>query len=71
VVHALRAAGAQGVGQSSWGPTVYALAATDDEADRLAEVARDPAGKGAYIWRGPFQNTGAVVEAFVPTVRAD
>jgi beta-RFAP synthase len=71
VVRALRAAGAQGVGQSSWGPTVYALAATDEEADRLAEAARGPAGGGAYIWRGPFQNTGAAVEAFVPTVRTD
>jgi len=71
VVQALRAAGAQGVGQSSWGPTVYALAATDDEADRLADAARGPSGAGAFIWRGPFQNTGAVVQAFVPTVRAD
>lgn len=71
VVQALRQAGAQGVGQSSWGPTVYALAATDAEADRLAEVARGPAGPGAFIWRGPFQNTGAVVQRFVPAVLAD
>ena len=71
VVQALRAAGAQGVGQSSWGPTVYALAATDQEADRLADVARKPAGPGAFVWRGPFQNTGAIVQPFVPTVQAD
>jgi len=71
VVHALRAAGAEGVGQSSWGPTVYALAADDADADRLAAAAAGPAGAGAFIWRGPFWNTGAVVQRFVPTVLAD
>lgn len=71
VVQALREAGAQGVGQSSWGPTVYALAANDAEADRLAAVARGPAGAGAFIWRGPFWNTGAIVQPLVPTVLAD
>ncbi len=32
--------GAAGAGQSSWGPTVYALAGSDEEADRLAQIAR-------------------------------
>jgi beta-RFAP synthase len=71
VVQALREAGAHGVGQSSWGPTVYALASDDDEADRLAAVARGPAGGGAFVWRGPFWNTGAIVQRFVPSVFAD
>jgi beta-ribofuranosylaminobenzene 5'-phosphate synthase len=71
VVQVLRDAGAQGVGQSSWGPTVYALAATDAEADRLAGLARGSAGPGAFIWRGPFQNSGAVVQPFVPSVLTD
>jgi beta-RFAP synthase len=71
VVQALREAGAHGVGQSSWGPTVYALAADDREAERLAAAARGPAGPGAFIWRGPFWNTGVVVQRFVPTVLAD
>lgn len=36
-------AGATGVGQTSWGPTGFAFAASDDEARRMAAQARDGA----------------------------
>jgi predicted sugar kinase len=32
--------GAHGIGQSSWGPTGFAFAEGDREAERLAEIAR-------------------------------
>lgn len=40
VLAALDAAGAHGIGQSSWGPTGFAFAASAEEADRLANLAR-------------------------------
>jgi beta-ribofuranosylaminobenzene 5'-phosphate synthase len=33
--------GAQGIGQSSWGPTGFAFAASDDEAQRLVRLVRE------------------------------
>ena len=42
--------GAVGIGQSSWGPTGFAFAASADEADRLARIARGhPRGLGLDI----------------------
>lgn len=38
VVNRLKANGAKGVGQSSWGPTVFALAPDPQEADRLVKA---------------------------------
>ena len=43
VLSRLEAAGAIGVGQSSWGPTGFAFAADPDEAGRLAALARSEA----------------------------
>jgi beta-RFAP synthase len=40
VLAALDAAGAHGIGQSSWGPTGFAFAPSTDEAERLAAHAR-------------------------------
>jgi beta-RFAP synthase len=40
VLEALRRAGAHGIGQSSWGPTGFAFAASQAEAERLLEVVR-------------------------------
>lgn len=65
LVEALRGAGAPGVGQSSWGPTVYALAHDDAEAAELALVARRVGGSDAFVWRGAFINHGAHVERSV------
>jgi len=41
VVHHLRREGVSGVGQSSWGPTVYAAARNEDEAQRIAARVRE------------------------------
>jgi beta-RFAP synthase len=40
VLDALASEGAVGIGQSSWGPTGFAFAASEEEASRLAGVAR-------------------------------
>jgi beta-RFAP synthase len=50
VLAALDREGAFGIGQSSWGPTGFAFAATPEEADRLARIAqRHPSGRGLDI----------------------
>ena len=50
VLAALDREGAFGIGQSSWGPTGFAFAATPEAADRLARIAqRHPAGQGLDI----------------------
>ncbi len=50
VLAALGREGAVGIGQSSWGPTGFAFAASADEADRLARIARvHPRGLGLDI----------------------
>jgi predicted sugar kinase len=50
VLAALDREGAFGMGQSSWGPTGFAFAATPQEADRLARIAeRHPNGEGLDI----------------------
>jgi beta-RFAP synthase len=50
VLAALAGEGAAGIGQSSWGPTGFAFAASEDEAQRLAGIARaHPRGQGLDI----------------------
>ena len=49
VVERLKAQGAHGVGQSSWGPTGFAFARDADEAEFLARRARAEAGTGVDI----------------------
>ena len=49
VVERLKAAGAHGVGQSSWGPTGFAFAPDSDEAEFLARRARAEAGTAVEI----------------------
>jgi beta-RFAP synthase len=66
----LKEAGGCGVGQSSWGPAVYALAADQAEEDRLRAVVRgvDP---GATLLSVRGVNRGASVEtAAAPRRRA-
>lgn len=64
----LRDAGAPGVGQSSWGPAVYAIAGTTAEADALAGVARDVLGHHGAVYNTPFASTGARVWRAAPAV---
>lgn len=57
----LRSHGVCGVGQSSWGPTIFALAENDSTAQRIAELGRaqEPA---AEIWIAPPAHGGARIE---------
>jgi beta-RFAP synthase len=60
----LDAAGAYGVGQSSWGPTGFAFAPSPEEADRLARAARKhPSAKGLDIRVCTGLNRGADITA--------
>lgn len=58
----LAAAGATGIGQSSWGPTGFAFVRGDAEASRLAELAR-PVSPGIKIAVGRVRNHGADIIA--------
>jgi beta-ribofuranosylaminobenzene 5'-phosphate synthase len=60
----LDAAGAYGVGQSSWGPTGFVFAPSPEEADRLARTARKhPSAKGLDIRVCTGLNRGADITA--------
>jgi beta-RFAP synthase len=62
LVRRLREAGACGVGQSSWGPAVYALAADETEEERIVDLLKstDPA---ATILTTRGWNQGAAIQA--------
>jgi len=53
--------GAAGVGQSSWGPTVYGLVEGESAACQLAERVRNAMGAGGSVFDGPFRTHGACV----------
>jgi len=59
LVRRLREWGAAGVGQSSWGPAVYAVVDGDDMALDLARRARDAMGPGGAVYTGAFPATGS------------
>ena len=60
LVRDLREAGAAGVGQSSWGPAVYAV--TDESSEgRLVETATALVGPAGHVYSGPFAAQGARV----------
>jgi predicted sugar kinase len=62
-VEFIRSEGVYGAGQSSWGPTVFAIAETQEEADALAEKLRVQFSLGPdRIFVTPACNTGAVAE---------
>lgn len=58
LVEALQDEGAAGAGQSSWGPAVFGLFASDAEARRAAERLRGRLA-GAPVYVSAFQNRGA------------
>jgi beta-RFAP synthase len=64
-------AGGIGVGQSSWGPTVYAITQGAEAAADLAERTAAWVGTGGQVFHGPFQNHGAEVRRAVRTVATD
>ncbi len=61
LVERLRAWGAVGVGQSSWGPAVYGLVGEPDASRALAEQARMVMGPGGSVYEGGFSVGGARV----------
>lgn len=55
--------GACGVGQSSWGPTVYGLAPHEDAARDLAQRVRAHLGGRGLVLATPFAERGALVNS--------
>jgi beta-ribofuranosylaminobenzene 5'-phosphate synthase len=55
------AAGAHGVGQSSWGPAAYGLVESDAAAGELAEQVRWRLGPAGAVYEGGFSPHGARV----------
>ena len=59
----IREFGVTGVGQSSWGPTIYAITSGDEDAQRLVDWIRDRSGGNEYeITVARPNNCGATVE---------
>jgi beta-RFAP synthase len=62
VLEALDNSGARGIGQSSWGPTGFAFAASPEDAARLAAIAkRHPSARGLDIRICSGLNRGAEI----------
>jgi beta-RFAP synthase len=71
LIHRMADSGAVGVGQSSWGPAVYAIVDGVDAAANLAERTAGWVGGGGQVFHGPFQNHGAEVRRVPLTVATD
>jgi beta-RFAP synthase len=63
LVRRMAECGASGVGQSSWGPSVYGIVDGGDEGVRLADHARAVLERcgGGTVYEGPFRAEGARV----------
>ncbi|HET8625691.1 MAG TPA: beta-ribofuranosylaminobenzene 5'-phosphate synthase family protein [Gemmatimonadales bacterium] len=59
LVERFRQAGAPGVGQSSWGPTAYAIVPGPEAARELAGSAAEWLGGGGRVYSGAFDGAGA------------
>jgi predicted sugar kinase len=63
VIETIRDFGVAGVGQSSWGPTVFAICESEAEANRLREWLCNRTGRGIYdLSIGKPNNEGARIE---------
>ncbi len=62
LVDAIRALGVRGVGQSSWGPTVFALLENQSEAERLVKDLNARLAEGYELTIARPNNTGARIE---------
>ena len=62
LVETIRALGIRGVGQSSWGPTLYALVADQRAAEKLVEQLSETGGD-LDLLIAPPNNAGATIEA--------
>src|SRR5438445_392180 len=61
LVERLRAWGAVGVGQSSWGPAVYGIMGDPGASQAVAERVRGVMGPGGSVYQGAFSVGGARV----------
>lgn len=61
LIERLRAWGALGVGQSSWGPAVYGIVGDPGASQALAERVRAAVGPGGLVYEGGFSVSGARV----------
>jgi beta-ribofuranosylaminobenzene 5'-phosphate synthase len=61
LIESMREWGAAGVGQSSWGPAVYAITDGDDRAAELASRARVALNGSGMVYVNQFARTGARV----------
>jgi len=69
LVMSLRDYGVRGVGQSSWGPTVFAITENDTAAQRLASWIQDNAEYGvSEITIARPNNSGAVIAGYASTL---
>jgi len=68
LVERLRAWGAVGVGQSSWGPAVYGVVGDPGASQALAERVRQAVGTGGFVYEGAFSVGGARVWSDPSTV---
>jgi beta-ribofuranosylaminobenzene 5'-phosphate synthase len=59
LVRCMAESGASGVGQSSWGPTVYGIVDGEEAGIRLAERVRAAIGADGRVYQGPFRTHGA------------
>jgi beta-RFAP synthase len=67
LVASLRARGVRGVGQTSWGPTVFAVVAGEAEAQALArEVRTELGGEGVVLVTGPANRGAALTSGTSP-----
>ena len=61
LIRLMREWGAAGVGQSSWGPTVYGVLADEEASAALAARVRAVLGETGPVYEGGFASTGARV----------
>ena len=54
IIRLMRECGAPGVGQSSWGPSVYAIVDGDAAAESLSTRIRDRCAHRVDVYAGPF-----------------
>jgi predicted sugar kinase len=59
LVQAIRSLGTSGVGQSSWGPTVFALLESEESANELVERLRPKLDNDAVVTVAEPNNAGA------------
>lgn len=61
IIRLMRASGAPGAGQSSWGPSVYAIVEGDAQAESVAARIRAAYGPHLRVYSGPFSAAGASI----------